>query len=346
MKLNILAYFAGVTLLTAISCSSPRTVTLNSMRPAEISLPASTRTLLILDRTKTNKSATNIIEGVLSGELPGEDRAGSQELLIALNNQLGRTDRFQTIIAEEYLMGNSITSVFPEPLSKEMIDRLTVKYQVDAIVSLELLDSDFVVTRGKSFPVEKTKDQGLKFYAQGIGNITIGIRLYDCRDYNIMDQQLMTNSHSWEASAGSVPEAIAQLTSKGDATRYLSNEAGADYAYKIAPMPIKIRRSFRGKAKRSPELELGTRYADVGQWDRALETWKSGLDRARKKEAGYLAHNIAIAYEVQGDFLNAIHWAELAYTRYGNEDSRQYVNQIKYRMSSEGLAQIQLDPQK
>lgn len=342
MKLRITAYTAIVGLLLFTACSGSRTVTLNSMRPAEITLPATTRTLLILDRTKTEKNAANVLEGIFSGELPGEDRAGSQELLVALNNQLGRTDRFNVIVAEEYLQGNSMTSVFPETLSREMIDRLAIKYNVDAIVAVELLDSDFVVTRGKSNVNEKTKGQNLSFYARGIGNITIGIRLYDCNEYKVIDQQLLTNSHSWETTANSVPEAVAQLTSKGDATRYLSNAAGTDYAYKISPMPIKIRRSFRGKAKRSPELELGTRYADVGQWERALETWKGGLDQARDKEAGYLAHNIAIAYEVMGDFDQALYWAKTAYTRYGNQDSRIYVNQIKQRLTSEELAQMQM----
>jgi tetratricopeptide (TPR) repeat protein len=342
MKLKVfIAVFGLVALFGA--CSGPRTVTLNSLRPAEITLPASTKTLLILDRTKTEKKPINLIEGVLTGEMPGEDRTGSQELLVALNNQLSRTSRFNTIVAEEFLDGNGITSVFPPPLSRELIDRMATKYQADAIVSLELMDSDFVITRGKVSGNVKSLEQGLKFYAQGIGNITIGIRLYDCRKYAVVDQQLLTNSHTWETTGNSVPEAVAQLASKGDATRYLSNEAGSEYAYKIAPMPIQIRRSFRGKAKRSPELELGTRYADVGQWERAMETWKSGLDRARRKEAGYLAHNIAIAYEVLGEFNQAIQWAEQAYAQYGNDDSRSYVNQIKYRMSSEGLAQMQLD---
>ncbi len=344
MKLKVFIILFSLVALFG-SCTGPRTVTLNSLRPAEITLPASTKTLLILDRTKTEKKPINIIEGVLTGEVPGEDRTGSQELLVALNNQLSRTSRFNVVVAEEYLEGNGITSVFPPPLSRELMDRMVAKYQADAIVSLELMDSDFVITRGRVDGDLKSLEQGLKFYAQGIGNITIGIRLYDCHNYNVVDQQLLTNNHTWETTGNSVPEAVAQMASKGDATRYLSNEAGADYAYKIAPMPIKIRRSFRGKAKRSPELELGTRYADVGQWERALETWESGLDRARRKEAGYLAHNIAIAYEVLGDFSNAIKWAEQAYAHYGNDDSRHYVNQIKYRMSSEGLAQIQLDSQ-
>ena len=181
-----------------------------------------------------------------------------------------------------------------------------------------------------------------QYYAKGLGNITIGIRLYDCKEYTILDQQLLTNSHTWETTADNVPEAVEELTSKGDATRYLSNAAGREYAYRIAPMPIRIKRSFRGKAKRAPEVEMGTRYADMGQWEKALETWKSGLGHARDKEAGYLAHNIALAYEVLGDFDNAFRWAQTAYARYGNEEARSYASQIRQRLDSEELARKQL----
>lgn len=335
MKPWIITHIIAVLLVIVTGCTGPRTVALKSVRPAELTLPETTKTLLLVDRTKTDPRAFNIVESVLTGELPGEDRAGAQELLIALYRQLERSSRFTTIVAEERLEGNSLNSVFPEQLSPQLMDRLAVKYNADAIVAVELFDSDFVITRGKK------ESKGLAYYAQGIGTITIGIRLYDIHEKKVMDQQLLTKGSTWEATGNSVPEAVSQLTSKGEATKGLSQDVGKNYAYKISPMPITIRRSFRGKAKRVPELELGTRYADVGQWDRALETWKSALDRAPAKEAGYLAHNIAIAYEVLGDFDSAIHWAKLAYTRYGNEESRSYVDQIKRRLTSEGLAQMQ-----
>jgi len=344
--LNIPVYGALVLLMLIISCSGSRTVTLKSMRPAEITLPSSTKTLLILDRTKSGKNAVNIIEGILSGELPGEDKTGTQELLSALKNQLSYSARFNIITAEERLDGNSLTSAFPKQLSWEVINSLSEKYQADAVVSLEIFDTDFIVTRGRKNIKERIGDQEvevLKYYAQGVGNITIGIRLYDVSAQTIIDQQLLTNGNTWEAYGNSIPEALIQLTSKGDATRYLSQEVGTNYAYKISPMPIRIKRAFRGKAKKSPELEQGTRYADVAQWEQAMEMWKSGLDRARSKESGYLAHNIAIAYEVLGDFDNALYWAETAYVRYGNKDSRTYVNQIKRRLSSEELARRQLE---
>ena len=344
--LKIPVYGVMVILIFNVACSGSRTVTLKTMRPAEITLPASTKNLLILDRSKSKKSATNIIEGFLTGELPGEDRTGTQELLSALKNQLSYSARFNVITAEERLDGNSLTSAFPQQLSWEVIKSLSEKYQADAVVSLEIFDTDFIVTRGRKNIKEKVGDQEvevLKYYAQGIGNITIGIRLYDVRAQTIIDQQLVTDGNTWEAYGNSIPEALIQLTSKGDATRYLSHAVGTDYAYKISPMPIRIKRAFRGKAKRSPELEQGTRYADVAQWEEAMDVWKSGLDKARTKESGYLAHNIAIAYEVLGDFDNALYWAETAYVRYGNKDSRTYVNQIKRRLSSEELAQRQLE---
>lgn len=108
-------------------------------------------------------------------------------------------------------------------------------------------------------------------------------------------------------------------------------------------MPVRIVRQFRGKAKKSPELEQGTRYADVAKWSQAIDVWKSGIDRARNKEAGFLSHNIAIGYEVLGDFDQALDWAETSYVRYGNRDARDYANQVRRRLRAERFAREQLN---
>lgn len=327
------------------ACGAPRTVSLRSMRPAEITLPSSVKTLLIVDRSVQKKSV-NIIEGILTGELPGEDKSGIQEFLSGLNQQLGYSSRFKVITAAEKLPGNSLTSAFPEPLSWDQVQQLGDQYQAHAIVALEIFDTDFVITKGRKNITEKIGDkevQVLKYYAQGVGNITVGIRLYDIGNRNIVDQQKLSDTHAWEAAGNSIQQALLQLTSKRDATLYMGKAIGEDYAFKVAPMPIRISRSFRGKSKKSPELEQGTRYADVAQWGNAIDIWKSGLDRARNKEAGYLAYNIAIGYEVLGDFDSALNWAQTSYTRYGNKDARAYVNLIKNRLRAERKANQQLE---
>lgn len=342
-------YLTSIALLLS-ACKGTRTVTMNSMRPAEITFPSHVNTLLIVDRSKFNKDGVNILEGVLTSELPGEDKAGIQALINAFQQQLTYSPRFSTKIATERLDGNSLTSAFPDQLSWNQVSSLCRKYNADAVVAIEIFDTDFVVTDGQRTVERQVETRGEKrtvkvneYFAEGIGNIVIGIRLYDPKEQYIVDQQLLKDTHSWEAAASTLKEALLQLTSKSDATRYLSKEVGANYAYKIAPMPVRITRTFYGKSKKAPALEQGSRFADVGKWEEAADVWKNGINGAPTKESGYLAYNVAIAYEVLGDIDRAKHWAQLAYTQYGNKDARSYVNLLNRRVEQERLANDQLN---
>ncbi|MTI40624.1 DUF6340 family protein [Fulvivirga lutimaris] len=341
-----------ITLIAIVigSCSGTRTVTMNAMRPAEITFPPEVNSLLILDRTKFNKNAVNIIEGILTGEMPGEDLAGVQELMNSFQQQLSYSPRFSTKLATERLNGNSVTSAFPAQLSWNEVNKLCSKYGTDAIVSIEMFDTDFVVTNGKR-KVKKTVTEGDvkkevevdEFYAEGIGNITIGIRLYDPIAQTIVDQQLLNNSNTWSAGGATLKDAMAQLIDKSAATRALSRGVGKDYAYKIAPMPVRISRMFYGKSKKAIELEQGSRLADVNKWQEAADKWESGISRAPAKEAGKLAYNTAIAYEVLGDLPKAKEWAQKSYVDFGNKDARDYVRTIQNRMYQEERIKEQMN---
>ena len=337
----------GIILLAA--CSGSRSVTMNSMRPAEITFPSYVNTLLIVDRTKYKKDAVNIIEGVLTGELPGEDKAGLQEVVNAFRNQLTYSPRFQTKIATEILVGNSITSAFPNQLPWNDINRLCSKYQAEAVVAVEIFDTDFIVTDGKRKVKKEIVEDSVKkvievneYYAQGVGNVTIGIRLYDPKAQSIVDQQLFRKTNTWEGKGTSVQDALLKLIDKGDATRYVSRIAGTNYAYKIAPMPVRITREFVGTSKKSPALESGTRYADIGKWQEAAEIWERGITSAPQKEAGYLCYNVGLAYEVLGDLDKAKIWAQRAYTEYGNKNAQEYVFLLDNRIYEEKRVKEQM----
>ncbi|MEQ8475050.1 DUF6340 family protein [Fulvivirga sp.] len=336
--------------IVIVSCSGTRTVTMNAMRPAEITFPPEVNTLLIVDRTKFAKESINILEGVLTGEMPGDDKAGVQELINSFQQQLGRSPRFSTKIAAERLNGNSMTSAFPSQLSWMEVQNLCNKYGTDAMVSIEMFDTDFVVTNGKR-KVKKTVTEGEvkrevevdEFYAEGVGNITIGIRLYDPVAKTIVDQQLLNKSNTWNAAGSTLKDALAALIDKSSATRYLSRNVGSDYAYKIAPMPVRISRMFYGKSKKAIQLEQGSRLADVNKWQEAADKWESGISSAPTKEAGKLAYNTAIAYEVLGDLPKAKEWAQKAYVDFGNKDARDYVRTIQNRMYEEERIKEQMN---
>ncbi len=338
-------------LFFASNCSTgQRSVSINTIRPADITIPAEVQTILIVNRTKFDKKAANIIEGLLTGELPNEDKAAVQGLTNALKAELLNSPRFVVKLATEELSGNSLTSAFPEPLAWNQITELCTKYEADAILAIEIFDSDFIITNGvrkKKATVREgntTKEIEVdEYYATGIDNIKMGVRLYEPATSQILDQQIFNKRGTWEAAAASKAQALLSLTQKAEANQQLSAKIGADYAYRISPMNVLITRQFRGKSKKTPELERGSRLADIGKWEEAIEIWKSGLTTEHEKDAGYLSYNIAVAYEILGEMELTKKWASDSYTTYGNKDAKTYLDLINWRLQDEQRANQQLE---
>src|SRR5688500_13134406 len=222
--------FAGITVLLFAHCSSMRSVGINSMRPAEITFPSYVNTLLIVDRTKFESSAVNVIEGILTGEMPGADKAAAQEALGALQQTLMQSPRFKVIRASEILKGNSVTQAFPDAIPWNVIENMCTQYKTEAVIALEIFDSNFIVTKGERMKKKQIEENGVKkeinvpeYYAEGVANIKIGIRLYDPKPKSIVDQQMFTKTRRWEAVGSSVLDAVGKLIQKTEATRQVSN---------------------------------------------------------------------------------------------------------------------------
>ena len=342
-------YLIGLILIN--SCGPSRYVSLNVTRPAEIALPADANTILLVDRTKFKNQTMNVIEGILTGELPGDDRFAVQEAMNALKETLYNSPRFNVNVSPERLEGNSLTAVFPDPLTWEQVNSLCSKENAEILVALEVFDSDFTVWPGSRIK-KKTVGEGnnkqeieyTEFYAQGVGSVDFGIRTYYPNEKKIIDQQMVSEGHTWEETGSSPVEALGLLISKNEAIRYLANNIGESYAYKISPMPIRISRSFYGKSKRVDEVAAGSRLADVNKWQEAIDMWKTGLSKATKeKDKGRIAYNIAIGYEVLGEYGTALKWAEDSYALYGNKEGRNYARLIQQRINEENVLKEQMN---
>ena len=349
IKKLLLILFTGFTCVLFTHCGSMRSVGISSMRPAEITFPSYVNTLLLVDRTRFDNSAVNIIEGVLTGELPGADKAAAQEAINSLQQTLLASPRFKVIRAAEILSGNSITQAFPDALQWNVIEGLCLRYQTEAVVALEIFDSNFIVTSGTRKKKKTVEEKGVKkeievdeYYAEGVANVKIGIRLYDPKPKSIVDQQLFTKMKRWEATGNNITDAIAKLIQKIDATLAVSRMAGQDYAYKIAPMPVQLVRQYYRKGKSMEQVASGARRAEVNDWKAALQTWESALGSAPPKDAARLCYNIAVAYEVLGDMENAKKFAARSYVDYGNKKGKAYAAMLEYRQRDEELSEQQM----
>lgn len=339
MQLRFLAFCLSALFLA--SCGGQKPVMINTLRPADIGIDQSIKTILIVDRTKPSKKDKwiNIGEGILTGETIEGDKAAAQTVVNSLKNQLQISPRFDVLVASERLQGGSLTAAFPEPLNWSTQQGLLNRYKADALVCVEIVDSDFIITEGTR-KVKKTVGKGDnkreievdEWFAEGFGNIKIGLRTYNPANKEIIDQQLLDETNTWQASADSKVGAIAALISRNSATRELANQVGYNYAYKIAPMPVQIRRIFYTKSKDFPALEQGARLAEVNDWKSAITVWEKGIYSAEPKEAGRMTYNIAVAHEVLGDLHEAEKWAQQAYAKYGNKTARNYATQIQRRI--------------
>lgn len=350
MKKLILVFLLPVCLLLLVQCNSKRLVHMNVMQPARITIPSDVNNLLLLDRTQADKSILSTIESVLTGEMPGEDKTALQSTMNALQNVLMSSPRFRVKKASERLIGNSLTSAFPNPIEWAILEELCMKYEADAIVAIEIYDTDFIVTNGQCRVMKKVDENGTpverevtEYFAEGLGKVKMGIRLYNVKEKNIVDQQLFNHTNTWRATGNSLQHALLSLIAKQEATKQVSAMAATNYAYKISPMPVRITREFYSKSKKCREIAAGARQGDVNDWQGAIKTWESGLAGAREKEAGKLAYNIAIAYEVLGELNSAAEWAGKAWVNYGNKKGREYSTILSRRKRDQQVLMQQME---
>lgn len=350
-KYHLRLFILAVSIIMMSSCAM-RQVHMRAMRPAPITAPQHMQTILILDRTAYENKNNDIIGGILSKSLPGERENAVQEALNGVQNKLGSSSRYSVIRATEILTGSNLSTTFPTPLPWAEVNQLCNKYNTDGIVALELFDTKFIIDKGVRDIVEKIKDGDIEkevkkkqFYAKGIGTSNLGFRLYDPKQQSIIDQKMFTENSSWEKTATSANDAIALLIDKGEAMKQVSYNAGINYGARITPVPITITRPFYDRPKKSAALTKGSRLADTNQWDKAIETWSAAISGADVKIAGRLAYNVAIAYEVLGDFVNAKKWAAESWVSYGNKEAKEYSDNLNYRIRQENLLKEQMGDQ-
>jgi hypothetical protein len=322
-------------------------VNLTLIRPSVINVPQKIQTLLILDRTLPKDDRKNKIEEVLTGEIMRQDEQAVQQTMEGLVNTIQNGPRFKVKYANEKYIGETSGTIFPEPLSWEIVNKLCSKYEVDAVIAIETFDSDYILTNGRR-QVERKDENGNaisvnEFYIEGVGTVNIGIRLYDPDMNSIADQYQFSENMRWDGQGSSPTDAAIAMLDKIAAINQVSYAAGRSYGLRISPSYYKVTRYFYNKPKNNKYLIEGVRKSEVADWEGAIESWGLAIKKGKKdKDKGRAAYNIAVAYEVLGDLDRALEWSAKAYTEYEEKDANDYHRAIKARINEERIVNMQL----
>lgn len=343
------AFILALTLLFVQLPGCSKKVTMTRLVPAAIQVPPHIQKILLVDRTKPQSGLVNILEGLITGELPFEVRNAIDATLSALQTTLNTSPRYQITRSSQRLTGGLFGQAFPTPLPWDTIEELCDTHQADAVLVLENFSADFITTE-KEKMISKEVRKGDKvetiqvngIYVEGIADVSAGFRLYDPSQRSIVDQQRFQETNTWSAEAETKTQALSLLIAKAEATRFVGELAGMAYAAKIAPLYEAIDRSYYPKSKTHPSVETGVRYAEVDQWQRAIDTWKAALPEADSKTSGMLLYNIAVGYEVLGDLEMAKTYAGRAFTDFGLKRGRKYANGLELEIQNQLLLENQL----
>lgn len=337
MKTNLVSILAFFTILFLGACTS--TAPLQVLQPAQMVVPDHIRTLATLDRSKPEKGFENFLEGLLTGENIGQDRAGRRYALNGLTEALTRTPRFDVKHTGIELVGSRGGNSFAAPLDWREVEKICRDYAADALVTIETFDTDNSVSYSERREKRKDKEgkeyTEIKYDARLDMTMRIGWRFYDPKTRVILDE-FTTNSHASDSQTDDTKDkALRRLYDQSSITRNIGYDAGTQYGMRIAPVWITVHREFydSGKGDADDQMKQAARFAKADQWDRAAEVWQQVIRSSDDKTAGRAAYNMAVANERSGLLESALEWAQRAYTDFDNKKARTYIQDLQRRIS-------------
>jgi hypothetical protein len=304
------------------------TMNFNVIIPAVIDVPDHIKVAAMIDRTLVEDEASNVIEGVITGEMIGEDKLATQILMDGVHAMLENAATVSLKrTTEVYAGGSPFSAAFPAPLSWEEIEALCEKYQADAIVAIEKFDTDFLIMPG----------------ANQVATVKAGIRLYDPANKSIIDQYEYSHKESWNTGRLTLESAIDGLISKSTSIREASYEAGIEYGRRLSPSWYRVSRKYYRKSKGDDVFAEGARMMEVNDWEAAKDALLQAVDTGHRKTKGKAAHNLAVVYEIEGNLEEAKFWAQAAWGKYRNKKSKDYLYDLNRRINEVARVNQQLD---
>ena len=314
------------------SCSKYGFVNLKYPNQPDVVLPDNVQRIAAIARTIPPKENAkgNVVEAILTGEVAGSDKAASIECINGFINQWGGFRNIVVVMpAKPKRLGSANTSS-PEPLDWTTVSNICDSTQADALLVLEMFDSN-------SNLLENTINKGINDVLQGRAptppsqvrmNVNSYWRLYHPASASILDQYRYTHFLDFNMSS---PLNVPPL----DALPKTAFASGEQYANRYFPSFYYIKRDMykRRKGRLKPQFLKGFRRSEVVDWNGAYSVWLEIANNSKRKNAGRACVNLAVACEVLDKNEEALSWANRSYEDYGNKMGRDYANKLRHRIN-------------
>ena len=341
MKKSVIILLAAAIL---VSCKTQQ-LYLNVVEPAPVTVPAYIKSVGVINRSMPTDEtkAIDIIDKALSLEGVDLDKDGAQESIKGLSDELLNNARFTDVkLLNDIDFRTSGLTLFPTPLTWEIVDQICKEKGTDAIFSLEKFDTDTKLSYSTQKVDIKTplgKVPGTQHQADMETIVKTGWRIYDPAAKQILDEYVYNESIVFSGRGLNPLLAVSALIGRKDAVNKVSNKAGHGYAFRIIPYKLRVMRDYYVKG--TDNFKIARRKAQMGKWDEAGELWKIETGNSSMKIAGRACYNMAIINEINGDLESALQWAQKSYEDYNDKLAVRYVRILENRRYKNEVLKMQ-----
>lgn len=296
-------------LITLISCGSMSTLNLDVLRPADISIDPEILSVVVVDNSlpyrgkgvhtiKTPKG-TGVIDTLWIDIFP---QIAASSMAEALNNRLF----FDSV----YYYKDKTNQFGRGNLSENMLNRkieyLCNLYKVQAVIFLESYNYKTKLT---------LMDLSDIYYGSMDVNGGIVWKIYE-RNGNLLDQYIQTDSIFWDAANTRYANLLNELPRQTAAVEVLAEYLGETYMKRVAPFWETVSRKYYSKGHylfmRANDLHA------INNWEEAAKVWYYVYENGNKRQKAISAFNIALSYEVRGEFDEAVAWGKITQKLFDN----------------------------
>ena len=276
---------------------------------------------------------STILDGENKGNVEIDLSRSVLYCLFATTQTMESTGEFDAVELMDISQNHSTNYYTRTPLTFSQAERLCADYQADALLTLNQLVLYDIV---ESFLTDEgTYYAYLQAYAQSHWTIHYAGQTREATftqaDTLLWESQLHYNR----------TQSLSDLPSRQEALHYLARELGNRIGSSFAPSWHTTRRYIY----ELPDLQAGLDAFRLQRWNSAINQWITIVDSKDKKAAACAAANIAIAYEMLGDYASACDYAQRASrlfgawkTAYGRQQQvniRYYLAQLQARQARE-----------
>ncbi len=290
------------------SCDSVEGLSVDYLVPADLSFPASLKRVGVVNNMPAIPDNINIADSIKEKHgkyeiaqyrkyLNGDPNITTESLAEAL----AKANYFDEVVICDSVLRSNDMIPREATLSKDEVEELTKKLDVDFLISLENI---------QLYSVQK-----IHYVPEWDGNYkgTVDVKVFPLIKVYIPNRNgpmvsiAANDSIFWEEE-GKTPDKVKSLLIKEKEMI----EQASDFA---GSMPVKHLIPHWETAERyylignSANMRDAAYYAREKNWDKAIELWEETYNSKKGKQQMYAAYNLALGYEMKDSIEQAEEWA-------------------------------------